>query len=88
MSHQLSEVSLDALAAATAPGRLALQLRNAAAKQAGGAGASLRQQAVELEAKAAQQVLDAAQVVAATCVGAGAMEDGLRGCWMGSVLGH
>jgi hypothetical protein len=96
----LRSVTLEALAAATAPGQAAVKLRQQLAEAAavnratrggsssrgrgrggrggrdgrgggGAAGGGLWEQLLALEAAAAAEVLGKAQVVAATCVGAG-----------------
>lgn len=100
-------MTLEALAAATAPGQAAVKLRQQLAEAAainratrggssrgrgrggrggrdgrgggGAAGGGLWEQLLALEAAAAAEVLGKAQVVAATCVGAGKTTAGGRG---------
>lgn len=67
----LREVTLEALALQTQPGRQVLALRQQAAQLSGEAAKSAFARAMQLEALAFEEVLSAAKVVAATCIGAG-----------------
>jgi hypothetical protein len=68
-------VTLEALAAETAPGQqaAALRARGAAAGVRGADAAGLWRQVMMLEEAAAAEVLGKAEVIAATCIGAGAV---------------
>ncbi len=72
VAPHLLATTLDALAEATAAGAKARDVRAKASKAAAGQAGALWQQALGLELDAAQQALDAVDVVAATCIGAGA----------------
>jgi hypothetical protein len=76
VTPELRGVTLEALAAETPPGQQAAALRRRAAGGGvkPGDAVALWSQAMALEEEAAAEVLAGAQVVAATCIGAGARE--------------
>jgi hypothetical protein len=86
VSPALREVTLEALALQTQPGRQVLALRQQAAQLSGEAARSAFARAMQLEALAFEEVLCAAKVVAATCIGAGVLcAAGWHGCCAGAV---
>lgn len=71
VTPELRSVTLEALAMATPPGQKAAALRNQAAKATGATAGQIWQQAAALDDNATAMVLAGAEVVAATCIGAG-----------------